>query len=310
MKSARSNLVVVGALLALCLPLQWITRERAFAHGAAADTYEQFYYLPSPKTLATFAMGHREALATLIWVRGLVYLGEETVRNLPAEHIFRYADAVVGLDPYFSGAYRVFAIAAQSRPSLSPEEATARIRRAVELLERGVRALPNDGPLAWDTGAMYAYTLAPRLQNLSQYREAKVRGLEHMQAATVRGAGPPWAGVANASTLVRLGQTEQAITHLQELYAITSDPAVRESIEAQLAHLRSEAFMEGLREVSAEVSRNHKRDFPYVSETLYLLLGSRPPFDRMAWLSRWFDPVAGAQSPGTLSHAPTSQPDP
>lgn len=296
--------------IAVCAALQGYAREAATTHKAATEIYEHVAYLPPGWALELMSLGQREALADLLWARALIYLGEETVRNLSADYVLEYGRAITRLDRHFSAAYRVLAISANARPGLTEAEVTQRIRKSLVFLEEGVRALPGDGELAWDTGSIYAYTLAPRLEDEEEYRAAKLRGLEHMQAATVRGAGPPWAGVANASTLIRLGQTEQAIAHLQELYAITSDPDVRRDIEGNLAHLRSVAFMEGLREVSAELSRDHERDFPYVSETLYLLLGPRPPFDRMAWLGRRFDPIADAESSGALADVLASPPAP
>lgn len=287
--NARHTLLLVVVLLSVGAQ-SWL-RRTALEHRIATTVYEHTYYLPPTGALHLLALGQREALADMLWARSLVYLGEEAVRNLAAEHVFHYARSVVSLDPYFSRAYSTYALAANSRPGLTEDETTERIRQSLAFLEEGVTMLPNDGSLAWDTGATYAYTYAPRIKDLSAYREAKRRGLEHMQAATLRGFGPPWAGIANAATLVKLGQTEQAAAHLQELYAITSDPEVRADIETKLADLRSEAFMESLRQVSIELRRKHQQDFPYVTETMYLLLGERPLMVRSALLAAHFDPA-------------------
>jgi tetratricopeptide (TPR) repeat protein len=291
MPNTRLTYAATFVALSLCGVAQWNVRERAMQHRQATDVYEHVYALPPGSILKVLALGQREALADLLWARGLVYLGEEAARNLDSQYLLRYGRAVASLDPYFARAYSVFAISANNAPGLTADETTQRIRDALRFLDDGVRALPDDGQLAWDTGATYAYTLAPRLKDIAEYREAKRRGIEHMEAATLRGAGPPWAGMANAATLVRLGQTEQAIAHLQELYAVSSDPDVRAEIESELSKLRSDAFMQGLRAVTSELTRAHERDFPYVSETLYLLLGSRPPFDRSAFLANRFDPA-------------------
>ncbi len=288
---SRSGIALV-LLVVACVVLQARTRANAVAHKLETETYEHVFYVPPPTLLKLLSFGQREALADLLWSRALIYLGEESIRNLSADHIFDYGRAVVALDPYFARAYRVFAINAQSRPGLNEAETLARIRASIAFLEEGVKVLPDDGELAWDTGSLYAHTLAPRLgHDEKAYWEAKRRGVEHMQAATLRGFGPPWAGVANASALIRLGQTELAIVHLQEIYAITSDPDVKAEIEATLAQLRSQAFIEGLKQVSLELSKNHLRDFPYASETMYLLLGRRPLVNRSALLAASFDPA-------------------
>lgn len=295
MLNVRSTSLAALVAVTASAAAQWPLRESSMRHHLATQVYEHIYYVPPVSALKVLSLGQREAVADLLWARGLIYLGDEALFNRDATYVLKYARAVVALDPYFSRAYRTFAITATSRPGLAEDEATERIRESLAFLEDGVRMLPDDAELAWDTGAMYAYTLAPRLTDLNEYREAKRRGIEHMRAATLRGAGPPWAGMANAATLVKLGRTEQAIAHLQEIHAITADADVRSEIEQQLGALQSEAFMHGLQAVTSALSEAHQRDFPYVSETLYLLVGSRPPLDHATFVANQFDPALAAE---------------
>jgi hypothetical protein len=96
--------------------------------------------------------------------------------------------------------------------------------------------------------------------------------------------------LSTATELGRLGQREQEIAHLQEVYDQVSDPSVKEQIELRLAALRSAAFAEALRKSHEELEAARKRDFPYIDRELYLLVGPRPPFDGRALLLRGFDP--------------------
>ena len=42
-----------------------------------AQRYEDLYYLPPPAWLAVMSLGHREAFADVVWMKGLVYVGDE-----------------------------------------------------------------------------------------------------------------------------------------------------------------------------------------------------------------------------------------
>lgn len=269
-------------------------RLRSMAHYLGTQRYEDIYYLPPPAWLEVFSLGHREALAGLVWARALVYFGEEVRHQGEVRHVFDYAEAIVTLDPDFRAAYAWVGSAAIYRTGSVTE---ADVRRAISYLERGARRFPNDGQLAWNLGATYAYELPPLLADERAREEAKRIGTEHLEVAARLGAGPPWLVLANASQLRRLGQTEQAIRHLEEMYSTVRDPETRDQIEAQLGALRSQAYAEALRRTVEELEQRRRRDFPYVGPDLFLLLGPRPPVDEAALLGGGFDPQSGAVGP-------------
>jgi predicted negative regulator of RcsB-dependent stress response len=129
------------------------------------------------------------------------------------------------------------------------------------------------------------------LQDDAERKAARRKGLDYLEAASLRNAGPPWLALQTASELNALGRREQAIRHLEDVYAVASDSNIKTRIEQQLARLRTEAYAEGLRRTAQELEAARQRDFPYVDATLYLLIGPRPPFGGDAWLAQGFDPA-------------------
>jgi len=252
----------------------------------AGERYEDIYYLPPPSWLRVFSLGHEEALADLIWMRALVYFGEELGERGEVAHVFDYGDAIVTLDPYFAAAYRWVGSAAIYRTG----NVTARdAERAIAFLERGVRRLPDDGELLWELGATLSYELPPLLDDPAAKRAAKQRGIPYLEAAARRGGGPPWLVLTNASQLERLGRTEQAIRHLEEMYATVRDEDTRAEIRAHLGRLRSAAYAEAFAAAQRDLDARRWRDAPYLSPTLYLLIEPRPaPDERARWLRDWF----------------------
>ncbi|MCS6798782.1 MAG: hypothetical protein NZ898_09645 [Myxococcota bacterium] len=258
-------------MLLLCVAV--VLRAPAFARWQQAEVYEGRYRLPPPEVLPWLALGWREAAADLVWVSALVYFGEEVRHRGALRHVFDYAEAAITLDPWFRSAYRWAGTAGMYRPV---EVTVEDIERAIEYLERGARRFPDDGEMAWELGASLAYELAPRLRGEAA-RRARLRGLEHLQAAVRLGAGPPWAVLSNASVLERLGQAERAARHIEEMASAVRDPEVRRELLDRLAQLRGQSHAEALAAALHEAERRHRREFPYVPFDLWLLLGPRPP---------------------------------
>jgi hypothetical protein len=282
----RASLAVA---LALASALVLTTRRHGEAHFLGTQRYEDVYYLPPTVWLGVFSLGHREALADLIWLRSLIYFGDELIHRGEVQNLYNYADAMLFLDPYFKRVYPWISSCALYRTGTVTEKDA---RKAIDYLERGVQLFPDDGELAWTLGADYLYELPPLMHDRAQLVEAKRRGLEHLKVAALRGAGPPWLALSTATELGKLGQREQEIAHLGEVYAQVSDPAMRREIEQRLSELRTASYAEALRRTSDELELARKRDFPYLSQGLYLLTGPRPPFDGTALLLRGFDPQA------------------
>jgi hypothetical protein len=265
-------------------------RARAQRFFADTQTYEDLYYLPPDDVLVLCSLGYRYALADLIWMKALIYYGEELGHRGDVKHLYRYGDAMLALDPDFKRVYRWIASSALYRTgSVSVDDA----RAAIRYLETANRRFPDDGELAWDLGANYAFELAPMLTSDEDRAAARRKGLEFLEAAALRHAGPPWLVLQTANQLQGLGRVEQAIRHLEDVYATTVDAALKAQIEERLTTLRSAAYAEALRRTNEELEKARLRDFPYLEPTLYLQVGPRPPFGGDAWLLRGFDPALG-----------------
>jgi hypothetical protein len=268
-------------------------RAGAQEHFTRTQRYEDIYYLPPPDQLVVASLGHRAALADLIWLKALIYFGEELKQRGNVSNLFRYTEAMLTLDPSFKRVYRWVASAAIYRTG---QVGINDVWTAIRYLERGTRLFPEDPELAWDLGATYAYELVPMLPVGPARAEARRKSLEYLEMAALRGAGPAWLGLATSGQLDSLGRKEQAARHLQDLLAAATDPAIKAELEQRLVKLRSMAYVEAMRAASSELEAARARDFPYVGSTLYLLLGPRPPFAGDALRSRGFDPLPAAAS--------------
>ena len=276
-------------------------RRAATDHYLATQHYEARYYLPPPPWLRVFSLGHDEAVADLLWCRALIYFGDEIRHQGDVRHIYHYAEAMLALDPEFRRVYRWAGMGAMYRTGgVTPDD----IRGAIAFLEQGVTRFPDDGDLQWDLGAAYNFELAPLIHDPDEKQRLKDRGVEHLQIAARLGAGPAWLVLTNATQLRELGRTEQAIRHLEEMYATIDDPDTKQQIEWQLEALRSHAHAEALRRTYEDLEARRLHDFPYVPAELFLHLGNRPPVDRYGAMARWFLPEGR-----TMGDAPNAEAD-
>lgn len=274
------RIVLLIALTAALAATRWV-RLIAFREHQQSQRYEDVYYLPSAAWLPVMSLGYRQALADLLWCRSLVYFGQELSQRGQVRYVFEYTDAILALDPSFRQAYRWVATAALYRPVDTDVEVGL---RAARYLEEAVRRWPEDGELEWDYGSLLRFELAPIARDAAQRNALYERAAPHLEAAARLGAGPPWLALISAGLLNRLGRTEQAIQHLEEIYATASDDAVRAELAARLTVLRGQRDMEAVRAAIREFEQSHQRSYPYLSPDLFLWVGPRPSSEAYARL--------------------------
>jgi len=285
-KREHRNLVLLGLTIAVAVVGASTMRLGAMRAYLAGEAYEDVYYLPPSVWLRVFSLGHEEALADLVWMKALIYYGNEIVNRGDVAHVFDYGDAIVTLDPHFAAAYPWVGGSALYRTGAP----TARDgERAVAFMIRGLRYFPDDPELHWEIGATLSYELPPLLTTAEAKADARQRGLPYLQTAARLGGGPPWLALTNVTQLSRLGRTEQAIRHLEEVYATVRDDDTREQLASALARLRSEAYAQAFAATQRELEERWRRDAPYLSPTMYLMVSPWTDTDaRTRWLRRGF----------------------
>lgn len=264
--------VCLSLLAALGLPIS-VLRAEAMDTYLGTRGYEDIYVVPPPSTLAFASLGHRRAAADLVWMRALVYVGDEFRHRGGLSNIFRYAEAIVSLDPRFKRVYHWIAVAGLYQ---TDETTMAEVEATLSLLRQGLRRFPNDGAMLWDIGTTLQYELVPRLPRGSTERNAaEAEATNLMVEAARRGAGPAWLSILNITRLKAAGETTRAITHLEEMYSQVGDAAVREEIEEQLSQLRGRAQSDAFVQVNEDFVTRWQSRRPWLPDGLFLLL--EPP---------------------------------
>jgi len=283
---ALNRLVWIGTAAVLVFAMRSV-RVTAMDQYLETQRYEDVYYLPPAEALPIVSLGYDRALADLIWMKALVYVGDEFVEDGNVDNVFRYGDAIVTLDPDFKRVYRWVGTMGIYRPQggVSAEDAW----RTVDFLERAARRWPDDGTIAWDLGATLAYEL-PMFVDMPR-EELERRAIPHFMTAVRLGDSPEWMTLTNVRMLRDLGENERAVAHLEEMYATVEDAETRRSIELELAQLRGEGHAAALRAAREHLLERHQAEYPWLPPSFYLLVGPRPLVDSNALHERRFLPA-------------------
>jgi hypothetical protein len=256
----------------LCLGFLLVFR----LHGAAVHRRDRLppeqdlHYLPEPSALRAMSLGFTELFADLVWVRQIIYFGDEFTAHGDFRFTERYLRAALALDPNFR---RLYAWAGIVFSASGVEVTNAMVWQSNEFLEMGLRRFPNDWELNFRLGVNYIHEL--RTSDERQKLIWRLQGAEHIRRAALAGGGAPWLSVLVATILTKGGETEAAIRHLEEILLTTEDEAVREHVTNKLKQLRRAALPEMERHRARFTERWHAQ-MRYAPADLYVLFGDPP----------------------------------
>jgi tetratricopeptide (TPR) repeat protein len=185
---------------------------------------EDVLYIPSAKTLKRMSLGYNGLLADIYWTRAVQYFGWKHKQHAPDyKLLYPLLDITTQLDPHLIVAYRFGAIfLAQERP-----EGAGEPERAVELIESGIKANPDDWHLYYDLGFVYAMNL----QNYAAAADAFKRGsrLPHTH---------PFLRILAADMAQHGGDLETARLMWQTTYSTSDDPSIKANAQHHLEALQ------------------------------------------------------------------------
>jgi hypothetical protein len=270
MRVAVAVVLALGALIGARAARSAATAQSRLGDGSDLP------FAPSVRAAPFLSLGYHEAAADLLYVRMLGYF---TSDDSVGEGVADLAEAVTALDPHIHRAYDTGANAIM----LAKRGVDQTVyRRTIALLERGMRAFPNDWHLPYLAGQIYTQDL--KTEDPAEQRSWDETGTLLIESAIRKPGAPVRIATWAAMMRTKLGQHERAISGLRELLLVTASGPTRERLIAALADLEQRDASSVAAEVLAErykFERQWRRERPSVSATFYALLGPRlqPGFD-------------------------------
>ena len=241
---------------------------------------EDVYLFPAPGQLRAMTLGHKSAMADLIWAKLLVEYGIHWQERRDFPDLDRYIDAILALEPDFQPLYLLVDTLLVYRPIKGYERDA---RHARELLERGTRERPDDYKVWRHYGEFVAFLGPSWLASDEERNQWRRDGSLAIMHAIELGADPSGA-LAAASILSRTQELRvKAVDQLRRAYVMSDDPSDRERIAAQIARLESEHPGELPSQEAGPIDMAYidgrwRKEAPFLSRGTFLLTGpSRDP---------------------------------
>ena len=173
--------------------------------------------LPDGRVLRILSLGFDRLVADFFWLRTVYYIGDRAANQAGFPDLKRLADLVTDIDPEFQ---TVYVNVDSVLTVLSP-----RPREAIELMEKGIRHIPD----YWRMYFLQAYNYYNFLGDFETAADL-------MTQAAERG-GPDWLPLLATRLYAHAGQLGTAIVFLATRIEEEPSPEVREILEARLRDL-------------------------------------------------------------------------
>jgi tetratricopeptide (TPR) repeat protein len=233
-------------------------------------------YAPTPQAAPMVALGYRELLADLLFLRLKGYFGG---RENTANGVAGLVEAIAALDPQYR---RIYEWGARAITLAGRGVDNRAYQRAIAVLDAGAQQFPDDWKLPYLAGEIYTQDL--QTKDPAERRAWDERGTLLTESAIRKPNAPAEAATWAATMRTRLGQHQRAVDGLREMLLVTSDDKARARLLAKLADLEDTSA----NELAAEIlEARHRFDAawlaarPAVPASMYVLIGSplAPAFD-------------------------------
>ncbi len=219
MKSSVRRLIIAGVVVALAslAPLQrWIDDRTA-----RAQVEDETLYLSNGEQVKRLALGYDALLADVYWMRAIQHFGENAIANrgvaesdrTPPALLAPLLDVATTLDPQYIAAYR---FGGYFLADYVDEQ------KAVDLLNKGIRANPHELTLHLDLGFLYWRS-----------GDCESASAAYAEGGRIPGAAP-WVAQMSAVVLAECGKRDFAMRMLKTMYDSTDDPRVREELVSSM----------------------------------------------------------------------------
>jgi hypothetical protein len=237
----RYALFTIPVLFVLIIVLQG----RIDASTASRPQENQELLIRSGPLLKKMSLGYDSLLADIYWTRAIQYFGERTRKQGASFDLLGpLLDITTTLDPKLMVAYRFGAIFL-SEPSPA---GAGRADLAVDLVQKGIAANPDEWRLYQDLGFLYSI-------HLKDYQKAS--------AAYLEGSKNPKSQIWMKVMAARLAETGDAIETSkliwQEVYLNTADQLIRRRALEHIRGLDAAIGLKRLNQSSEEYAKKFGR---------------------------------------------------
>jgi tetratricopeptide (TPR) repeat protein len=238
MRSGAKGDLLLGALLIAGFAGVWQLQKRVDAEQSANRVEQEELMLRSGNLVKKLSLEYAPLVGAIYWTRVVQYYGEKhRLHQTNLELLWPLLDIATTLDPHLIPAYRFGSTFLSDRPP----RGAGQPEQAVQLLERGLKANPEEWRLYQDLGNVYYFDM----RNFAKASEAYAEGSKNPNAYI-------WMKTMAAKIAAEGESPDTSYFLWQQVYEQATDPAIKKNAEVHLKLMRVELDLKAINQ-SADV---------------------------------------------------------
>lgn len=186
---------------------------------------DEMKYLPSGQFLKGAALAYDELFADFLWIKAIVYFGEQLQKDQNYKWLYHLLDIVVTLDPYFEYPYEFGGVVLAYW--------TKDVSLSIRLLKKGMINVPKTHPRYWTIPFFLGF-------NYMYYKKDFSTAARYLEEATKYPGHPRYLPFLVARLYANARDPEIAIRFLMEIYTTTNNKKAKEDIEKRIKEIMVE----------------------------------------------------------------------
>src|ERR1700730_6043016 len=247
----------------------WRLQECIDAQQSAVESEDDQVMLRSSKLVKVLSLEYAPLVADIYWTRVVQYFGNKHAgQQVALRLVWPLLDVTSVLDPHLMPVYHFGSMFLSD----APPRGAGRPDLAVEVLERGLKANPEEWRLYYDLGFVYYF-------DMKDYPKASVAFLEGSKNPKAH----IWMKVMAAKIAPEGSSTETSNFLWQGVYNTTNDPSVKENALTHLQLLRAQEDCKQIDVAADEYQKQFGRRPARMSELVLGGLLLRGPVDPLGY---------------------------
>jgi tetratricopeptide (TPR) repeat protein len=257
--------VLVGVAMLAGFVCVWRLQASVDAERTELRLEDDELALRSPAVMKKLSLEYAPLMGAIYWTRAVQYFGgKHQAHDQSLDQLWPLLDIATTLDPNLLVAYRFGA----TFLSDAPPRGAGQPDRAVELLERGLKANPDYWRLYQDLGNVYYF-------DEKDYLKAS----EAFEAGSRNPGAPPFMKIMAAKIAAEGESLETSYALWLDIYQTSTDANLRKNAEEHLRLVKMEMDLRTLNQIAGVYEQRTKQRASRISELAQAGLLTGQPLD-------------------------------
>jgi tetratricopeptide (TPR) repeat protein len=241
MNGKNAGISVVCVLLVAGFVGVWQLQKKIDAQQSATRVPIDQLAVRSPKIVKSLSLEYAPLMAAIYWTRAVQYYGEKhKLRDRDLQLLWPLLDIASTLDPHLMATYRFGSIfLAQKSPAGAGQP-----ELAIELLQRGVQANPDEWRLYQDMGNVYYFDMRDYAKASAAFEQGSKNSKSFL-----------WMKVLAAKIAGEGESPETSYFLWQQVYNTTTDPLIKKNAEEHLVLMKAQLDMKEIDRLADEYEK-------------------------------------------------------